>query len=66
MIAIAKAFDISLTLHDFQRISDETPFLADLKPSGKYLMEDLHEIGGTPTVMKMLLQEGLLDGIVLL
>ena len=62
MIAIAKAFDIPLTLHDFQRISDETPFLADLKPSGKYLMEDLHEIGGIPAVMKMLLQEGLLDG----
>ncbi|MEO1652533.1 MAG: dihydroxy-acid dehydratase [Bacteroidota bacterium] len=62
MIAIAKSVDIPLGLEDFQRISDQTPFLADLKPSGKYLMEDLHQIGGVPTVMKMLLQEGLLHG----
>jgi dihydroxy-acid dehydratase len=61
-MAIAKAADISFTLDDFQRISDETPFLADLKPSGKYLMEDLHELGGVPAVMKYMLKVGLLDG----
>ncbi|MEN7549679.1 dihydroxy-acid dehydratase [Rapidithrix thailandica] len=62
IIAIAKAFEIDFTIDDFQRISDTTPFLADLKPSGKYLMEDVHRIGGTPAVMKFLLQEGYLDG----
>lgn len=62
MIAIAKAAEIPLGLDDFQRISDKTPFLANLKPSGKYLMEDLHAIGGTPAVMKLLLNEGLLHG----
>lgn len=62
MIALAKAVDIPLSLHDFQRISDETPFLADLKPSGQYLMEDLHEVGGTPAVLKLMLAEGMLHG----
>ncbi len=62
LLAIAKSFEIELTLHDFARISAETPFLADLKPSGKYLMEDLHLVGGIPGVMKMMLEEGLLDG----
>lgn len=62
LIAIAKSVDIQLTLHDFQRISDTTPFLADLKPSGKYLMEDLHEAGGVPAVMKFMLNEGMLHG----
>ncbi len=62
LIAIAHSIDIELTLHDFQRISDETPLLADLKPSGKYLMEDLHEAGGIPAVMKWMLQEGMLNG----
>ena len=62
MLAIAKAFEIPLTIEDFQRISSKTPFLADLKPSGKYLMEDLHEVGGVPAVMKMMLKEGLLHG----
>lgn len=62
LIAIAHSIDIELTLHDFQRISDETPLLADLKPSGKYLMEDLHEAGGIPAVMKWMLQEGMLHG----
>lgn len=62
LIAIARSVDIDLTLRDFQRISDETPFLADLKPSGKYLMEDLHEAGGVPAVMKWMLNEGMLDG----
>ncbi|MBT8219291.1 MAG: dihydroxy-acid dehydratase [Bacteroidia bacterium] len=60
MIAIAKAFDIPLKIDDFQRISDETPFLADLKPSGQYVMEDLHDIGGIPGVLKMMAQENLL------
>ncbi len=61
LIAIAKAFDIPLTIDDFQKISDTTPFLADLKPSGKYVMEDLHDVGGVPAVMKMMLEEGYLD-----
>ena len=61
-IAIAKAFDIDFTLKDVQRISDKTPFLADLKPSGKYMMADLHNIGGTPAVMKYLLQKNYLQG----
>ncbi len=60
ILAIAKTVDVPITLKDFQRISDETPFLADLKPSGKYLMEDLHEVGGTPAVMKMMLENDLL------
>jgi len=62
MIAIAKAFDIKLNLKDIQEISTTTPFLADLKPSGKYMMQDLHNAGGVPAVMKLMLQEGLLDG----
>ncbi len=61
-LAIAHAADIEFTLEDFQRISDRTPVIGDLKPSGKYLMEDVHDIGGTPAVMKYLLQEGLLQG----
>ena len=61
-LAIARAADIDFTLADFQKISDTTPFLADLKPSGKYLMEDVHEIGGIPAVLKYLLKKGLLHG----
>ncbi|AXT58871.1 dihydroxy-acid dehydratase [Aquimarina sp. AD10] len=61
-LAIARAADVEFTLADFQRISDETPFLADLKPSGKYLMEDVHEVGGIPAVLKYLLVKGLLHG----
>lgn len=61
-LAIANTANIEFTLEDFQRISDKTPLLADFKPSGKYLMEDLHEIGGTPAVMKYLLEQGLLHG----
>ncbi|WP_435254968.1 dihydroxy-acid dehydratase [Tenacibaculum sp. A30] len=61
-LAIAKAAEVKFTLGDFQRISDETPFLADLKPSGKYLMEDVHKVGGTPAVLKYLLEKGLLHG----
>lgn len=62
LIAMAKSVDVPIGLDDFQRISDSTPFIADLKPSGKYLMEDLHHIGGVPAVMKSLLHEGLLHG----
>ena len=61
-LAIAKAANIEFTLTDFQRISDTTPLLADLKPSGKYLMEDLHNVGGIPGVMKYMLSEGILHG----
>ncbi len=62
LIAMAKAVDVKVTLDDFQRISDKTPLLADLKPSGKYLMEDLHNAGGIPAVMKMLSEEGYIHG----
>ena len=61
-LAIAKAAKIKLTIDDFQKISDTTPFLADLKPSGKYLMKDLHAIGGVPAVMKYMLELGMLHG----
>ncbi|MFY0253926.1 dihydroxy-acid dehydratase [Chitinophaga sp. 30R24] len=61
-IAIAKSVGISVTLADFQRISDKTPLIADLKPSGKYLMEDLHNIGGVPLVMKYLMKKGYIHG----
>ncbi|SEW54744.1 dihydroxy-acid dehydratase [Chitinophaga arvensicola] len=61
-IAIAKSVGISIRLEDFQRISDKTPLIADLKPSGKYLMEDLHNIGGVPLVMKYLLKKGYIHG----
>ena len=61
-LAIARAANVEFTLEDFQRISDTTPFLADLKPSGKYLMEDVHAVGGIPAVLKYLLKEGLIHG----
>ena len=61
-LAIAFAYEIDFSLQDFQDISDKTPFLADLKPSGKYLMEDLHEAGGTPAVLKLLLEAGMING----
>ena len=61
-MAIAHAADINLTIDDFQKISDSTPFLADLKPSGKYLMKDLHAIGGIPAVLKFMLENDLLNG----
>ncbi|MBW8684024.1 dihydroxy-acid dehydratase [Chitinophaga rhizophila] len=61
-IAIAKAIGVKFGLPEFQRISDKTPLIADLKPSGKYLMEDLHNIGGVPLVMKYLLKKGYLHG----
>ncbi|HAA78200.1 TPA: dihydroxy-acid dehydratase [Candidatus Latescibacteria bacterium] len=61
-IAMARAFGIDLTVDEFQKMSDETPFLCDLKPSGKYVMEEIHDIGGTPALMKMLLDADLIDG----
>jgi dihydroxy-acid dehydratase len=62
LLAIAHAAKIDLSLEDFQRISDKTPMLADMKPSGKYLMENVHDIGGTPAIMKMVLDAGYLHG----
>ena len=62
LIAIASSFDITITVDDFQRISDNTPLLADFKPSGKYVMADLQNVGGTPAVMKYLIKEGIIDG----
>jgi len=62
LIAIARSVDVELTIDDFQRVSDRIPYLADLKPSGKYVMEDLHNIGGTPAVLKYLLENELVDG----
>jgi dihydroxy-acid dehydratase len=62
LIAMARAVNVPLGIDDFQAVSDRVPFLADLKPSGKYVMEDLHNVGGTPAVMKYLLEEGFLQG----
>jgi dihydroxy-acid dehydratase len=62
LIAMAKSVDVTLTQDDFQQISDRIPVLADFKPSGKYLMQDLHQYGGLPSVMKYLLKKGLLHG----
>ena len=62
LIAMAHACGINLTLDDFQAVSDKTPFIADLKPSGKYVMEDVHKVGGTPAVLKYLMANGLIDG----
>ena len=62
LIAMARAVNVKLTIDDFQSVSERVPFLADLKPSGKYVMEDLHNAGGIPAVMKYLLEKGLLNG----
>lgn len=62
LIAIARTANIEIGLDNFQRLSNNTPFLADLKPSGKYVMQDLHEVGGVPAVMKYMLKQNLLDG----
>ncbi|MDE3252120.1 MAG: dihydroxy-acid dehydratase [Bacteroidota bacterium] len=62
LIAMAKSVDVELTQDDFQRISDQVPVLADFKPSGKYLMQDLHQYGGLPAVMKYVWQKGMLHG----
>jgi dihydroxy-acid dehydratase len=62
LIAMARSAGVTLSIDDFQKVSDRVPFLADLKPSGKYVMEDLHHVGGTPAVMKYLLEKKMLDG----
>ena len=62
LLAMAKAADVELSIDEFQATSDRIPFLADLKPSGRYVMEDLHNVGGTPAVMKYLMENGLIDG----
>jgi len=62
LIAMAKSVDVELSIHDFQRISDTTPVLADFKPSGTFLMQELHKHGGVPAVMRYLLDKGLLHG----
>lgn len=62
LVAMARACEVAFTIDDFQSVSDRIPYIADLKPSGKYVMEDLHYVGGTPAVLKYLLGKGLLDG----
>lgn len=62
LIAMSRAVDVNLTIDDFQAVSDRVPYLADLKPSGQFVQEDLHSVGGTPAVMKYLLEKGFLDG----
>ena len=62
LIAMARSVGVNLTIDDFQSVSDRVPFLADLKPSGKYVMEDIHNIGGIPAVMKYLLENNLING----
>ncbi|MGL4511465.1 MAG: dihydroxy-acid dehydratase [Lacipirellulaceae bacterium] len=62
LLAMARSVGVELTIDDFQKTSDRVPFLADLKPSGKYVQEDLHKVGGTPAVLKLLLEAGLVDG----
>ena len=62
LIAMARAVEVPLTIDDFQKVSDRVPYIGDLKPSGKWVEEDLHNVGGTPAVMKYLLEKGFLDG----
>ena len=62
LIAMARSVGVGLTIDDFQTVSDRVPYLADLKPSGRYVMEDLHAVGGTPAVLKLLLEHGAIDG----
>jgi len=62
LIAMARAVDVKLTIDDFQLVSERIPFIADLKPSGRYVMEDLHNVGGIPAVMKYLLENRLFNG----
>lgn len=62
LIAMARAVGVELTIDDFQKVSNRVPFLADLKPSGRYVQEDLHNVGGTPAVMKYLLEKDMIDG----
>ncbi|KAL7005424.1 dihydroxy-acid dehydratase ilv3 [Cystobasidiomycetes sp. EMM_F5] len=65
LIAVAHSVGIEITIDDFQRVSDKTPFIADLKPSGKYVFEDVHKIGGIPSVLKYLLENRLIDGSIM-
>ena len=62
LIAMAHSVHVDLSIDDFQKVSDRVPYIADLKPSGQFVQEDLHQVGGTPAVMKLLLKEGLIDG----
>ena len=62
LIAMADTVDVKLTIDDFQAVSDRTPFLSDLKPSGKYVFNDLYQIGGVPSLLKFLLKEGVIKG----
>lgn len=62
LIAMARSAGVDLTLRDFRRLSNETPFIADLKPSGRFVMSDLHDVGGTPGVLKYMLEKGYLHG----
>jgi dihydroxy-acid dehydratase len=62
LIAMARSVGVELTIDDFQKVSDRVPYIADLKPSGKWVQEDLHNVGGTPAVLKYLLQKGYIDG----
>ena len=62
LIAMARSVDVPLSIDDFQAVSNRVPYIADLKPSGKFVQEDLHSVGGTPAVMKYLLEKGYLDG----
>ena len=62
LIAVARSVNVNLTIDDFQSVSDRIPFIADLKPSGNYVMEDLHQVGGTPAVLKYLWENNLIDG----
>jgi dihydroxy-acid dehydratase len=60
LLAMARTVDVKLTLEDFQDISNKTPFIADLKPSGKYVMDNLHDVGGVPAVLKYLLEKDMI------
>ena len=62
LIAMARAVNVPLTIDDFQKTSNRVPYIGDLRPSGKWVEEDLHNVGGTPAVMKYLLEKDLLDG----
>ena len=62
LIAMARSVDLELSIDDFQSVSDKVPFLSDLRPSGKYAQEDLHKVGGIPAVMKLLMEQGLIQG----
>ena len=62
LLALARSVGVDLSIDDFTAVSDRVPYLADLKPSGQYVMEDLHNVGGTPAVMKYLLEHDLIEG----